>query len=58
MYIRGLPPKCQMVYKLVREDGLSYREVSVIMNISENTVDRHLNNALHKLIKAVKLYLF
>ena len=56
--IRGLPPKCQMVYKLVREDGLSYREVSVIMNISENTVDRHLNNALHKLIKAVKLYLF
>ena len=56
--INELPPKCQMVYKLVREDGLSYREVAVIMNISENTVDRHLNNALHKLVKAVKLYLY
>jgi RNA polymerase sigma-70 factor (family 1) len=55
--IKELPPKCQMVYKLVREDGLTYREVAVVMNISENTVDRHLNNALHKLIKAVKLYL-
>ena len=54
--IRELPPKCQMVYKLVREDGLSYREVAVIMNISENTVDRHLNNALHKLVKAVKVF--
>lgn len=56
--IKSLPPKCQMVYKLVREEGMTYKEVSLILNISENTVDRHLNNALHKLIQAVKVYLY
>lgn len=54
--VAGLPPRCQMVYKLVREDRLSYKEVAAILEISENTVDRHLNNALHKLLKAVKSY--
>jgi RNA polymerase sigma-70 factor (ECF subfamily) len=54
--IDELPPKCQMVYKLVREDGFSYKEVAEIMSISENTVDRHLNNALHKLMKAISTY--
>ena len=54
--VSDLPPKCRMVYKLVREDGLSYREVASIMEISENTVDRHLNNALHKMIRSVKAY--
>ncbi len=55
--IRELPPKCQMVYKLVREDGFKYKEVAAILNISENTVDRHLNNALHKLKQAIRVYL-
>jgi RNA polymerase sigma-70 factor (family 1) len=55
--IKSLPPKCQLVYKLVREDELTYREVALLMNISENTVDRHLNIALHKLAESVKTYL-
>jgi RNA polymerase sigma-70 factor (family 1) len=54
--ILSLPPKCQMVYKLIREDGFSYRETARIMEISENTVDRHLNNALHKLTYCLKSY--
>jgi len=54
--VGSLPPKCQMVYKLVREDGLTYKEAAQVMEISENTVDRHLNNALHKLIKGLRAY--
>ncbi len=54
--ITSLPPKCRMVYKLVREDGFTYKEVAAIVGISENTVDRHLNNALHKLVKALKVF--
>ncbi len=54
--VSGLPPKCKMVYKLVREDGLTYKEVAAILEISENTVDRHLNNALHKMVRSVKAY--
>ena len=52
--IKELPPKCQMVYKLVREEGFTYKEVAQLLNISTNTVDRHLNNALHKLLFTVK----
>lgn len=54
--VQQLPPKCQMVYKLVREDGLRYKEAAAVLSISENTVDRHLINALHKMTKVVKPY--
>jgi RNA polymerase sigma-70 factor (family 1) len=56
--VLNLPPKCQMVYKLIREDGLTYKEAAQVMEISENTVDRHLNNALHKLTNCLKAYAF
>lgn len=55
--VRELSPKCRMVYRLIREDGFSYKEVAAIMEISENTVDRHLTRALHKLVKSMKAYL-
>ena len=54
--INELPPKCQQVYKLVREEGFSYKEAAQLLDISTNTVDRHLNNALHKLMQTVKEY--
>ena len=54
--VKKLPPKCQMVYKLIREEGFTYKEVAQLLDISSNTVDRHLNNALHKLIHTVKEY--
>ena len=54
--VESLPPKCRLAYKLIRENGLTYKEVAGIMDISENTVDRHLNTAIHKLVDALKIY--
>ncbi|TDX00878.1 RNA polymerase sigma-70 factor [Dinghuibacter silviterrae] len=54
--IRSLPPQCQMAYKLVREEGLTYKEVASIMGIAENTVDRHLNIAFRKLTALARKY--
>lgn len=54
--VRQLPPKCQMVYKLVREDSFTYKEVAAIMDISENTVDRHLNIAMRRLAEVLKTH--
>lgn len=54
--IQSLPSKCQVVYKLIRVDGLCYKEVADIMGISVKTVDRHLNNALHKLVYSMRIY--
>lgn len=55
--IQALPPKCQLVYKLIREDGLSYREVAEILQLSIHTVEGHMTTALKKLGSALQIYL-
>ena len=44
-----LPPKCKVIFKLVKEDGLKYKEVAEILGISVKTVENQLAIALHKL---------
>jgi RNA polymerase sigma-70 factor (ECF subfamily) len=47
--IEQLPPRCRLIFKLVKEDGLSYKEVAAILEISIKTVDSQLCLALKKL---------
>jgi RNA polymerase sigma-70 factor (family 1) len=51
--IDRLPPKCRIIFKLVKEDGLKYREVAEILNISTKTVENQVAIALQKLGNAV-----
>jgi RNA polymerase sigma-70 factor (family 1) len=51
--IDRLPPKCRVIFKLVKEDGLKYREVAEILNISTKTVENQVTIALQKLGNAV-----
>ena len=46
---QSLPDKCKMVFKLIKEDGLSYKETASLLNISVKTVDAHLVTALKKM---------
>ncbi|MES2827068.1 MAG: RNA polymerase sigma-70 factor [Bacteroidota bacterium] len=43
--INALPPQCQIVFKLSRQDGLSNKEIADTLNLSENTVKSHLKKA-------------
>jgi RNA polymerase sigma-70 factor (family 1) len=52
--IDALPPRCKMVFKLVREDGLSYREVGQILNISSKTVDAQMVIAVRQISDRVQ----
>ncbi len=52
--IQSLPPKCQLVFKLAKENNLSYREIGEILSISVKTVDAHLVTATQKLAKIFK----
>lgn len=52
--IDSLPPRCKMVFKLVREDGLSYREVAQILNISTKTVDAQMVIAVRQISERVR----
>ena len=47
--IDQLPPRCKMIFKLVKEDGLTYKEVASILDVSVKTVDSQLCIALKKL---------
>jgi RNA polymerase sigma-70 factor (ECF subfamily) len=53
--INDLPPKRKMIFKLIREDGLKYKEVAQILDISVNTIDVHMAHALKKISEAINL---
>lgn len=52
--VEELPPRCKMIFKLVREDGLKYQEVADILHISVNTVDAQMVIAVKKISEKVK----
>ncbi|HKG05324.1 MAG TPA: RNA polymerase sigma-70 factor [Pedobacter sp.] len=54
--IEALPAKMREVFELSRNEHLSHREIAERLNISEQTVSKHVSNAI-KILK-VKLHLF
>jgi len=47
--VHGLPPQCKMVFQLVREKGLKYKEVATELNISVFTVRNQMSIAAKKI---------
>ncbi len=54
--IENLPPKRQMVFKLIKDEGMSQREVAELMDISVRTVEVHLKLAVKDVRKIIKEY--
>lgn len=52
-----LPPRQQEVFKMSRNEHLTYKEIALRLNISEKTVERHINEALKFLKKNIMLYM-
>lgn len=52
--ITRLPEKMQQVYRLRQEKNLSVKEISRLLNISEQTVRNQLNSSYQKLKKHLK----
>lgn len=53
--VEALPPRCKMIFKLIREDGLSYKEVASILSISVNTIDAQMAIAVKRITTALQL---
>jgi RNA polymerase sigma-70 factor (family 1) len=51
--IQSLPPRCRIIFKLVKEDGLTYREAAEVLHLSVGTIDNQLVLALKKLSRAL-----
>ncbi len=47
--ITSLPPKCGLVFRMVKDDKLTYKEVASILNISVKMVEKHVGLALKRI---------
>jgi RNA polymerase sigma-70 factor (ECF subfamily) len=56
--INSLPQRCRLIFFMVREEGLKYKEVADILSISDRTVHAQMCIALKKIGGAVKEYYF
>jgi len=55
--INDLPPKCKLIFKLVKMDGLRHKEVAEVLNISLKTVESQMSIALKKLHYSIQMYI-
>lgn len=55
--LEALPPQCQRVFRLSREEGLKYQEIAQELDISVKTVEVHMGKALKLLRTALRDYL-
>jgi RNA polymerase sigma-70 factor (ECF subfamily) len=55
--VARLPARRQEVFRLVREEGLSYNEVSRVLELSPQTVANHMSLAMADLRTALKPFL-
>lgn len=55
--IRELPPQCRIVFQLVKEDGMSYKEAAEVLNISVLTVRNQVFIATRKIAALIPGYL-
>jgi RNA polymerase sigma-70 factor (family 1) len=52
--ILQLPPRCRLVFKLVKEDRMKYKEVAEVLHISVKTVENQVAIAVRKIGTAIK----
>jgi RNA polymerase sigma-70 factor (ECF subfamily) len=51
--VNELPARCKLIFKMVKEDDLSCKEVATILGLSDKTVFAQLSIALKKLDSAI-----
>jgi len=56
--INALPQRCRLVFFMVREEGLKYKEIAEILSISERTVHGQMCIAIKKIGGVIREYCF
>jgi len=52
--IDRLPPRCKLIFKFIREDGLKYKDVAKLLDLSVKTVEAQLAIAVKKIARVLQ----
>jgi len=55
MAINSLPNRCRLIFKLIKEDGLKYKEVADLLNISVKTVEAQMAIAMRRMAQSMQV---
>lgn len=55
--IENLPARCKLIFKMARVDGLKYKEISQILNISIKTIDAQMAIATKRILQTINILL-
>lgn len=53
--INSLPPRCRQIFVMVKEEGLKYRQVAELLEVSIKTVENQMGIALKKILDAMDM---
>ena len=53
--VNDLPPRCRLIFKLIKEDGLKYKETAELLHLSVKTVEAQMAIALRRIAKCMHL---
>lgn len=51
--VNDLPPRCRLIFKLIKEDGLKYKETAELLHLSIKTVEAQMAIALRRIAKCM-----
>lgn len=54
--VKQLPPSCQLIYKLAKEDRLRYKDIAQLLDLSVKTIDNQLAIALKRIAEALRIH--
>ena len=52
--VNDLPPRCKLIFTLIKEDGLTYKQTAQLLNLSESTIENQVSIALKKISGAIR----
>lgn len=55
MAVNSLPNRCRLIFKLIKEDGLKYKEVAELLDISIKTVEAQMAIAMRRMAQSMQV---
>tara|TARA_Y100001972_G_scaffold85672_1_gene104836 strand:+ start:3421 stop:4032 length:612 start_codon:yes stop_codon:yes gene_type:complete len=55
--IKNLPEKSGLVYRMIKEDNLSYKEVARVLDLSVKSIEKHMGLAFKRIRKDLSSYI-